>query len=381
VRASPDRWLAIGLIAALVLVTLAVAFQQTPVIPYVSTSAAPSGTLALKLWLQALGYTTSDEGAATDYQPPEDADLILILQPIVEISDSEWALLEAQIHRGTTLILAGDSFPSQNALEHFGFSTIVLDQETTELTVQNPLLASPLLKSPIPIKAAFALAPTRSDFVAHLAVGDEPVLVSFNEGAGRVILASTADPFSNLALKDPGSATLVLNLIALASGHHKAWFDEWHHGIQNAPPVLGPEQALRQTPLGNALLFAVAVIFVGLLLQGRGFGRSVPLPRELRRRGPLEHVTAIANLSRKAGHRRAVLEEYRHRLKRHLGRRYSLDPSLPDAEYVHALALYSPGLDQAGLLSLLKGLSGKNVGEGEMVQLAARAADWMKADG
>jgi hypothetical protein len=141
---------------------------------------------------------------------------------------------------------------------------------------------------------------------------------------------------------------------------------------------VGPDQWLLQSPLGHALLFVVAAVFLTLLLQGRAFGRPVPLPGEIKRRGPLEHVTAIANLSRKAGHRNAVMRLYYSRLKRHFARRYSLDPSLPDTDYVRTLAGYNPAIDQSALLHLLHRLAQKDLGEDEMIQLAAKAAEWMK---
>jgi hypothetical protein len=212
-----------------------------------------------------------------------------------------------------------------------------------------------------------------------LAANGQPVLVSFDKGRGRIILSATAQPFSNLALKEPAIASLVINLIGLGPHRNKVWFDEWHHGLHvSSGHIVGPDQWLRQTPLGHALLFVVGAVFLALLLQGRAFGRPVPLPGELKRRGPLEHVTAIANLSRKAGHRNAVMGQYYSYLKRHLGRRYSLDPSLPDADYVKTLAGYNPALDQTALLRLLQRLSQKNLGEDEMIQLAAQASAWMK---
>jgi hypothetical protein len=377
VKFSRDAWLAIGVVFILILVTIAAAIQQTPVIPYLSTSSAADGTLALKLWLGALGYSSYDNSMST-FQPPQNADLILIIQPIVSITDSEWSLLDQRVQYGATLILAGDSGQTQDAFTHYGFYSTLLSQQTALLTVQNPLLTSPLPASPFPVRSDFALQVPRSGFVTLLAAGDQPVLVSFEKGAGSIILSATPDPFSNLALKDPSTASLVLNLIGLNIHHKVVWFDDWHHGIQAAGQIVGPDQWLRQTPLGHSLLFLVVAVFLALLLQGRAFGRPVPLPGEIKRRSPLEHVTAIANLNRKAGHRNAVLGQYYGRLKRYLGRRYSLDPSLPDADYVRALASHNPSLDQTALLHLLQGLSQKNPGDDEMIRLAAEAAGWMK---
>ena len=193
---------------------------------------------------------------------------------------------------------------------------------------------------------------------------------------GRVILSSTPYIFSNLALKDDGTAALILNLIALTGRDGPVWFDEWHHGFQSEN-IVGPGQWLQNTPGGHAILFVVGTIFVALLLQGRAFGRPVPLSHEIKRRGPLEHVTAIANLNRKAGHRNEVLRGYHHRLKRRLGQRYRLDPSLSDEEYVNLLSQYNPSIEKEALRKLLKRLSQRDVSESELLKLASEAARWM----
>ena len=131
---------------------------------------------------------------------------------------------------------------------------------------------------------------------------------------------------------------------------------------------------LQRTPAGRAILFVAAVIFIGLVLRGRAFGRPVPLAKDISRRAPLEYISGIANLSRRAGHRTAVLQDYRDRLKRELGHRYRLNPTLPDVEFVARLAEYNPNLDATALLKLLQRLSQPNVSESEMIELAAEAA-------
>ncbi len=378
-KLTRDNWLAIGLVILLTLLTLAAALQQNnaPAIPYLSTSPAPDGALALKMWVQKLGYRVLKDTSSA-YRPPAGVDVIFIIQPIYDISNNEFDQLDTWVKGGGTLVLAGDTPYISSALKRYDFSLSYLNRTPDSLPAETPLLTSPDLTSPAPVQPDLYLDSTKSDFVTLLASDGHPLIVSFDNGLGRVILSSTVYPFSNLGLKDNANATLVLNLIALAKSRGSVWFDDWHHGLQTDTAIIGPEQWLRATPIGHSLIFVIGIIFIALLLAGRGFGRPVPLPNELKRRGPLEHVTAIANLNRKAGHRSAALQQYHTRLKRHLGRRYRLDPSLPDADYVNMLGQYNPSIDQAALLNLLKSLSKKNVSETEMVELASDASDWMK---
>jgi hypothetical protein len=91
----------------------------------------------------------------------------------------------------------------------------------------------------------------------------------------------------------------------------------------------------------------------------------------------LEHVTGIANLSRRAAHRSAVMVHYHQQIKRKLGQRYRLDPGMDNQEYVDALAGYNSALNKDELLNLLKRLQRKDVSETEMVHLAAEASKWI----
>ena len=80
---SRDTKLAIGILVALVIVTIFAAGQretQQEYPPLSSLSAAPDGARALKLWLEELGYRV-DEEVLSSFLPPEDATILLMLEP------------------------------------------------------------------------------------------------------------------------------------------------------------------------------------------------------------------------------------------------------------------------------------------------------------
>ena len=376
-KLSRDAWLGIGILVALILVTSAAVLQKTREVelPYLSTSAAPNGTLALKSWLDELGYSPP-EPPPPSFSPDESIKTIFIIQPLELISESEWNLIDRWVQDGGVLVLAGDNLQTDIAMDHFGFSSFFLQEQAVEAAPVAPLLNSPIIVSEVPIKTYYGITALETDFTPLLSVSGSPVLLSFEQGLGKVIISSTPYIFSNLALKDDKTAALVLNLIALTGQEGTVWFDEWHHGLRS-DNIVGPWQWLQNTPGGHAILFVVGTIFVALLFQGRAFGRPVPLSHEIKRRGPLEHVTAIANLNRKAGHRNEVLRQYHHRLRRHLGQRYRLDPSLSDDEYVELLSQYNPSIEKETLLKLLKNLSQWDVSEAELLKLASEATRWM----
>lgn len=379
-RLSPDSWLAIGLFVILAIISAISIYQQTrdqdePTLTSFSTQ--PNGARALWLWLDQLGYAVSDRVSSTFFVP-EGTDLMLMLEPTTLIETTEWQLIDEWLETGGTLLVAGNSFAVNQAFSHFNFGLNFRAAPVAETTQQNPLMVSPPIET-LPLTETFLTLQTdRDDFVTHFALGGSPVVVSFPQGDGRVILTTFTFPLTNQGLKEAGYPHFVLNLISSAGDVGQIWFDEWHHGVRaESGSIVGIGSWLRRTPLGRAFLFIAAAIFVALLLQGRPFGRPIPLPQDTSRRAPLEYITALANLSRRAGHRTAVMQDYHHRLKKAVGHRYRLDPTLPDEEFLAQLAEFNPNLDLTALRRLLQRLSVANIGEADMVQLAAEVSQWL----
>lgn len=375
---SRDTRLGIGLVILLVLVAATLATQREARQEYPrlsSLSAAPDGVLALKLWAQALQYEV-DERVLAEFVPPGDASILFMLEPLFP-SEGELGAVDDWVEEGGTLIAIGEAYGMVSLIDHYEFSFNFLPAVTDPPAVDAPLLLSPVTFELTNAKARVALRSERDDYVTLVTYNSQPVLVAFELGNGRVILGTLTESFTNAGLKLGGNPELALNILALAKEQGIIWFDEWHHGLQSGSQILGPADFLRSTPVGRALLFAVFAVFIVFFLQGRGFGRPVPLPQEVKRRGALEHVTGIANLSRRAAHRSAVMGHYHGQIKRKLGQRYRLDPAMNDEEYVNTLAGYNPSLDTNELLDLLKRLKRRDVSESEMVHLAVEASKWI----
>lgn len=382
-----DTWLFIGLIVLLLGVSIAAGIQQMqkpPDPPLYSLSNTPDGAHALRLWLDALSYHTSDQNDVI-FTIPADTRLMLMLEPTTDIQDDEWKTIDDWVNDGGTLLIAGEGWPAELAVRHYKFGLDYILNSVEAQSLQTPLLVSPPITATVKVHAQTYLSTQRQDYISYLALGPAKgaLLASFTQGKGLVILSSTPFLFSNAGLKEAGNPELVLNLLSSAPPLSGVWFDEWHHGIRpTQQEIIGPEEWLRYTPAGRSLLFVAAVILLALLLQGRAFGRPVPLMKDILRRRPLEYITALANLSRRAGHRSAVARHFYQQIKRNLGKRYRIDPTLSDEEYVGLLAQARPDLDAPALLALLKKLErgfaapGAHLSEKDMLQLARQAAHW-----
>lgn len=378
---SRDMWLAIALLVILMIVTAVAALQQiqTQGPPaFASFSSEPNGSRALFLWLDQLGYTVRNNSMSAFDLPP-DTHFVIMLEPSVRVTSNDWDIIDEWVNQGGSLLLAGENLNTSQAVEHYDFQVRSLEKPPENLTLQSPLMVIPPVESAVKPGNQAYLFSERQDFVTHLAVEDMPVMVTFTEGEGQVILTTATYLFSNAGLKEEGNPALVLNVFQGVQPERVIWFDEWHHGIraEESSSPAGFQSWLLRTPTGRSLMYVALVIFVTLLLRGRYFGRPVTLPHERRRRVPLEHITAIANLSRRAGHREATMEQYHHWLKRGLGRRYRISPALPDNEFVTRLAAYHPSLDAVALHKLMTRLRSPNISEKEMVDLANEVAKWL----
>lgn len=339
--------------------------QQETFIAYSTHSARSSGTLALRLWLEALGYRTQRlENEA--FRVPDEARALFVFPPSEAFVEAEAQSVLRWVERGNTLIVAQDSlFNDNNRL----IRTLKARVQPISYA-ERATLEQPLVTTDVQVRTSAALALERDDFVQYLSASGKPLLVSWRQGRGRVFLTSAPYLFTNDALKDEHNAAVTPALLSGVPRGALVAFDEYHLGFTGESDSL--QALLYNTPWGWALLYALLVVFAYLFVNGQRFGRVVPLPREIARRSPAEYVLSMAQLFRRAGKRHMVLQHYRQQLKRTLGRPYRINANLPDDEFVRELAHYRD-VNQAELLSTLNELNQPNVSERTLIKLADAA--------
>lgn len=122
---------------------------------------------------------------------------------------------------------------------------------------------------------------------------------------GRVVLLAEAGPLSNARAADHPLAVLAVRAaLAYTSEADTVFFGEYHQGIRtyrSRADVL--TQFFVATPRGRGLLHLILVCFLVLACVGLRFGAPAPgvAPPDRERRSPLEHVSALGDLYRKAG--------------------------------------------------------------------------------
>lgn len=339
--------------------------------PYSIQSEQPSGTLALQKWLQATGYDTqalADRSLAA----LDRAQVLFIFEPVAIFDRGQIDSITNWVRGGHTLILASEH--DEELMRSFGFRIARLDHSLSTVPIEQPLRGQPgSLVTHVPTRRA--LTTDRTDYVALLSATDGPLLVRFREGRGTVWIIAAPYLFTNVAIGEDANADLVKGMLSDAPPGALTAFDEYHLHVQVAAPAT-LQALLFGTAWGWAILYAALILAVYLVLNGRRFGRPVPLPHEIERRDPAEYIVALAQLLRRAGKRAFVLHHYRRQLKRALGKPYGLDADLADDVFVSELARYR---DDSYLLPILQALGRPEVDEKTLVRLASQAVELARA--
>lgn len=125
------------------------------------------------------------------------------------------------------------------------------------------------------------------------------------QGSGRVVILSEAGPLSNARAADHPLAVLAVRAaLSYTNEADTVFFAEYHQGIRGSrsrAEVIG--RFFARTPQGRALLHLILLCFLVLACAGVRFGAPAPAvaPPDRERRSPLEHVSALGDLYRKAG--------------------------------------------------------------------------------
>lgn len=206
--------------------------------------------------------------------------------------------------------------------------------------------------------------------VAHLTSSENPLLVDYPHGQGRIVVLS--DPFivANGGISLADNLQLATNLVLSSDG--MIAFDEFHQGrgiTRNAfasyfagTPVL---------PIfGQIILLILLLVWTG----GRRFARPLPLP-SVDRRSTLEFVASMAELQQRARAFDLAIENVYSRTRRVLARYAALDYNSPRAEIAKRVAERS-SLDAHQLETLMRqseeAINGGVITERRSIQLVRR---------
>jgi len=340
-------------------------------VPFSSHSSDAAGTLAFQSWLDAAGYRTQRiENEA--FRVSADARALVVMDPYVAPTDADVTAIVNWVERGNTLIVA-EQFSSrgEKLLRALRIGLNFLDRRAASAILEQPILGQ-VRGAKISVRIISSITSDRADYVSYLSADGKPILITFPQGKGRVWFTSAPELFDNDNMQEDANAALVLAMFSRVPRGSLIAFDEYHLGLTGASATesRSMQQLLFGTPWGWGILYALLIALVYLFVNGKRFGRVVPLPKDIERRSPAEYVTSMANLYRRAGKRGLIARHYHRQLKRTLGKPYRINADLPDAEFVDELTRYRDNLDREALLKTLRDLGRQNSNERALLKLA-----------
>lgn len=337
-----------------------------------SRVAGKAGTLALYRWLGDLGFNVHRISSQFDVSG---TDVLLIVDPRTPISDSDAASVMQSVARGADLVLAvsPESQADAQALLIRLQVSLSAPRPAGDSVPAQPIDAGDRVHH-VPMAAGSAidpapyLTPLLTQSSALTAVAEQVT------GGGRAYVLASALPLSNDGLRNADSSTLVLSMLERARGG-AIGFDEYHHGEVSA--TADGAAAVFESPLGLALLLAVAAAVVFLALNGRRLGQPLAGHDVALVPTTASYIDAMAGLYSRSGDRGAVATRYAEELRQRLALGM-VAPAGPagDAAFLAALRETRPELagDVATVLHQARALAAIRPDAAALLSLA-RAVD------
>jgi len=334
-------------VIALLIGVLRLATQRTPLPTGSSYSAEPNGAQGLYTWIEAVGGSPGrllESGVREDQVPAT----LVVLQPESVFTQSARDAFDAVTRHGGMLVVAGESLPWLLYARDLGVTVEPIRGGTPSATTPDGSLQLPIL-------SRYRVRADNSTPLLVDANGDWVALrMAYKQGS--VIVLATPEPLLNAGLRDEQTARFVYRDVL--SGATTVAFDEAHHSF--TPPgtagvPLTVNQLLFSTAAGRAVVYAVALVFLYLLLSGRRLGPAVAArPPTETRRTMYEHVQMLANLYRRAGQFLTVRDAFSRHYARLLARG-TRSPKQAGA-LAEALARIETARSESDLIAALAGI-------------------------
>lgn len=340
-----DLWLALGLFIVLIVAAVLVGrSQQTPQ-SYDPESPAPGGTLALRLWLEDMGYSVLTTGRGA-FEIPAEADLLLVFPGERPFSETEASQLRDWVASGHTLVLMGVPANDQAIVGAFGVQSRPYGSEFfSQLQQRQPLLP----EAPgevVSFESGNSLDLSSATGAVPVLVSGDNSNVAFADVAVQEVDQGTVWHLSEKVLLDNATlaegefGAVIPALLRTVPEGGVVVFDTFHlfpAAGSGAQEVNSLRDWLYRSASGRAVLFAGLVLFLFMVFQGTRLGPPLPSAAETRRRETVEYVRAMALLKRRARQRDSIAHFHKQRFKQGIGQLYHVRADLPDDEYLRQL--------------------------------------------
>ncbi len=290
-----------------------------------------NGTSALRQLAGRLGHPVTVIGASFDL--PEPPAVLFVFTPVTPFNKDDAAKLSAWVTKGGTLVYADDNTDTRVAI---AFS---LHRVQAPVAV-DAFPAVPALHGLSEVRASTATTPYRpqpNQATMLVTAGGASLAIEEKVGQGRVLALAAPVLIVNGNLETADDGRLAADLLGLAPGQ-AVLFDEFHHNLGS-----GASGTWTGTVWGDALIWAIIAVFVGLVIRGRAFGPRIAL-RGSADRSSGEYATAVGHLLRQSGGRQLALKVAGEATRRSLAGRLGLSRDITLGRFSEVLAQRAPAL-------------------------------------
>jgi hypothetical protein len=126
------------------------------------------------------------------------------------------------------------------------------------------------------------------------------------------------------------------------------------------------------------MAYALLATVFYLALNGRRFGRPIPLKEDVALRSSAEYVESMADLFQRSGKRSYIGRHYHTNFKRRLAKPYGINPQIDDDAFVRELARFRE-IDEATLSALLARLRSESLDEAGLVRVVGDMEAFLQA--
>ena len=288
-------------------------------------SAASEGAKAAYWLLQETGYHVERWQQSPTALQPDKHSVLIVADPAMIPDQKDKAAIERFLSGGGRIIatgLLGASFLPENSSEF----DPAPKRPWSEFKALSP---SPITRAAPKVTLSPVAHWTGNSAIPMYGDAQQKVVVRYAHGQGDAIWLSSATPFTNAGLKEPGN----LEFLLAAIGNHdtRVLFDEYVHGYGERAA------AQKRHPLMTALLLQSVVLAVAALLTfSRRSGPIRPLPAESRL-APLEFVETLGGLYQQAAAASVAVDVYYQRFHYWTARRLGLAVNASPEEIARAV--------------------------------------------
>lgn len=348
-RFTPDL-IAIGIIIVMVVLSFALVWMAQSDLTRKRGSAFNQGDEGTAVFFNWLSQQNSDVRTVESLYSlaNSSAKTVFILNAQGSYAQDELVMLDAWIRGGGTAVIALESNLAKDLTRHFNLGISWTWPGINNAELQLPLLNWPIVNQ-TSLKASHKIDIRCGRAAVHIGTCRRPVLVSFGHGQGQIYFLSTVEPFTNQGISNGGNAQLIENLVQNSTAKNgPILFDEGHRQS-------GFFWFLT-SPAGWALILLFLLLIALFAWQAFNTTPNKPAPvmaepvSEVQE--SIQYLNRVAAAEKNIRGAKAVKQHYWQRLKRILGQRYGLDPTMADEQFLAAIKTYLPETDMALLISL-----------------------------